>query len=137
MQINRRRFIPTICLGAVIALMTLTGCHTGGDRTVGRRIDDATLTHRVKHALNREPIYKFPDVKVETLDGVVQLSGFVDTPEQKARAAEVAQRVEGVRQVINNITLKPRGAAAPTGSPTGRNYNQRKFASGQLRQPST
>jgi hyperosmotically inducible protein len=106
-----RNLKQIILVSGVSAMMALTGCemfnHHDSDRTAGRALDDKTITETVKHDLNRETVYKFADVDVKTFDGVVQLSGFVDTEDQKHRAGEIAQRSEGVTQVVNNITLKP------------------------------
>ena len=107
-------------IGAAIALFGLSGCesteHRSSDeRSSGRQEDDKHITQSVENALKHEPVYKFNDVDVRTFAGVVQLSGFVNTEDQKNRAAEVAQQTPGVSQVINNIALKP---MAPT--PTGR-----------------
>lgn len=100
------------------AVLATTGCaswHNDGDRTAGRVVDDNHVTGRVEDKLGAEPVYKFSDVDVKTFNGVVQLSGFVDTEEQKARAGEVARSVEGVANVVNNITLKSRDTLTPTG----------------------
>jgi osmotically-inducible protein OsmY len=106
------------------AMFALTGCemlnHHEGDRTAGRALDDKTITATVQHDLNREPVYKFNDVDVKTFDGTVQLSGFVNTEDQKRRAGEIAHQAEGVTQVVNNITLKPQGNNL---QPTGRDYD--------------
>ena len=116
------------------AVMALTGCemlshhNSESDRTAGRALDDKTITSAVKHDLNREPVYKFNGVDVKTFDGVVQLSGFVDTQDQKQRAEDIAKRSEGVTQVVNNITLKPENNnMTPTGQPNGQpnGYNSR------------
>jgi len=108
-----------ILVGGMSAMFALTGCemmnHSAGDRTAGRALDDKTITATVQHDLNREPVYKFSGVDVKTFDGVVQLSGFVDTDEQKQRAGDIAQHSEGVVQVVNNISLKPQGNLQPTG----------------------
>lgn len=88
-------------------------------RTAGQKVDDDKITERVESALSKEPVYKFSDVDVRTFDSVVQLSGFVDSDQQKARAAEVAQQVPGVTRIVNAITLKP----AQTPTPTGRTNN--------------
>ena len=45
-------------------------------------------------------------ISVETYEGRVQLSGFVETREQIARAGKVAAGVSGVRKVENNLKLK-------------------------------
>jgi hypothetical protein len=69
-------------------------------------------------------MFKYRDVRVDAFDGVVQLGGFVNSDEQKERAAQLSQNVEGVRQVLNNIALKPQPQyMTPTGSPTGRRYD--------------
>ena len=40
------------------------------------------------------------------MDKVVQLSGFVDTAQEKARASDVARQVDGVRSVKNDIVVR-------------------------------
>jgi len=97
-----------------VALLALgigaTGCHST-DRTTGQAINDKMTAYNVNHALGTDPVLKYPDVKVIVYNGNAQLTGFVDTDEQRVRAAELASRVPGVTQVINEITIKP----APTG----------------------
>ena len=74
--------------------------------TVGTEVDDSTITAKVKSALLADEDIKSLDIKVETNKGEVQLSGFVDNQTQVGRATEVAKRVEGVKNVVNNTTLK-------------------------------
>src|ERR1044071_2818825 len=91
-------------LVAVAALALVAGCETTStkdERSEGRIMDDKTITENVQKELQREPVYKFDSVKVSTFGGVVQLSGFVNTDEQKSRAAEIAQAVPGVHEVAN------------------------------------
>lgn len=102
---------PAFAAAALIALaapmMMLQGCSTAPhSRTVGTVIDDVTLTTRVKAALLAEPDVKSLDIGVETFSGTVQLSGFVDSEWQIEKATEVARRIEGVRQVRNNLVHK-------------------------------
>ena len=52
------------------------------------------------------PDYKYDGVKVTAGNGVVQLSGFVNTSAQRNRAGEVASKVVGVKSVENNLTVK-------------------------------
>jgi osmotically-inducible protein OsmY len=85
----------------------MTGC--AGDRytqSTGERIDDKSESSRVRGALSDDTQYKYEDVKVQTFKGVVQLSGFVNSREQKNRAGDLAKKVEGVKEVENNITVK-------------------------------
>lgn len=87
---------------------TFTGCAGNKyERSTGESIDDGATTGRVKSALGKDSQYKYPDVKVSTFKGTVQLSGFVDNRDQKSKATDLAKNVNGVKDVVNNITIKP------------------------------
>jgi hyperosmotically inducible protein len=77
------------------------------DRTAGETVDDASLTAKVKAALVDNPTTAARRINVTTYSGVVQLSGFVNSDDEKTQAAKVAQGVEGVRQVRNELEVKP------------------------------
>jgi len=106
--------INSLCLALclvvpAVAAVGLTGC--AGDRyerSTGEYIDDKSLNSRVNSALNANPEYKFGDVQVTSFRSTVQLSGFVNTADQKAKAGELARKVQGVKGVENNITVKDR-----------------------------
>jgi hyperosmotically inducible protein len=127
------RNLKKLVLLGTLAVVGFTGCETShhrtGDRTEGRLVDDHLITSRVKSELNREPVYKFDDIDVKTFNGVVQLSGFVTTEDQKRKAAEIAQHVDGVIEVQNAISLKPQ---VPT--PTGR-YNDGRINDNRINDP--
>ena len=71
-----------------------------------RVASDVTITSKVKAALIREKDLSAMDVNVETLNGTVQLSGFVDTKDQQDRAEKVAKSINGVKGVKNDLRLK-------------------------------
>jgi len=107
-----RRKLVLFSLGVVTAL-GFVGCASDNDatqnshkRSTGQYIDDKMLVQRVKAALGDSPVYKFPDVKVNTFNGTVQLTGFVESEEQKAKAEEIARNVRDVAGVQNQILLK-------------------------------
>lgn len=79
------------------------------DETVGEVVDDGIVTTKVKAALIAEPMTKARQINVATNEGVVQLSGFVDSAEEKSKATEVARSVSGVREVDNELDIKPGG----------------------------
>lgn len=79
-----------------------------GSRSAGQFIDDNVLTAKIKTALGRDPVVKAHEVNIDVRKGVVQLAGFVDTAEQKSRAAELAREVEGVDRVDNQLEVKQR-----------------------------
>jgi len=69
-------------------------------------VDDTVITTKVKGALLGDDAVKSFAIKVETLKGVVQLSGFVDTTDQKLAAGRDAGAVKGVQDVANNLIVK-------------------------------
>jgi hyperosmotically inducible protein len=73
---------------------------------VGKVIDDGVLTAKVKAALLRERGIKSTDVKVESNQGRVLLSGFVDSEDQKQRAVRVASQVDGVKEVRDGLNVR-------------------------------
>jgi len=77
------------------------------DRTVGERIDDAGIVTRANAALAGSPVASAWDVSVESRNGTVLLSGFVDDAEERAEAERLVAQVEGVERVQNNIELNP------------------------------
>jgi hyperosmotically inducible protein len=79
-----------------------------GSRSAGEVVDDTVITAKVKTALAADSTVAAHEVNVETRDGVVQLAGFVDKPEQKSQATEVARRIAGVKQVDNQLEVKQR-----------------------------
>jgi hyperosmotically inducible protein len=97
-----------LCLGlSTAAVATLTGCAGNQyDRSTGQYIDDKSINMRVHSALNDNPDYKFADVNVDSFRGTVQLSGFVNNSDQKAKAAEIARGIQGVQKVQNKISVK-------------------------------
>lgn len=68
---------------------------------------DALLTTQVKAALLADPTIQSLEVKVETVKGGVQLSGFVNDQKQIDQAALLARGVTGVTSVDNRLALKP------------------------------
>lgn len=91
---------------AFVGCATRSDEHDATKRSVGQYVDDKVLIQRVKDALGDNAVYKFPDVKVNTYKGTVQLSGFVATDDQKRSAEQIARNVPGVYNIQNNITLK-------------------------------
>lgn len=106
-----KRELIVLSLAAVTAV-SFVGCATDGadrdshKRSTGRYIDDKMLVGKVKGALDDNAVYKFPDVKVNTYNGTVQLTGFVDTMDQKRKAEDIARNVPGVAAIQNEIALK-------------------------------
>ena len=76
------------------------------ERSGEQMVDDGAITMKVKMALAGDPRTKAHQVNVETHEGAVQLSGFVNNAEAKSTAGELARAVENVRSVDNQIDVK-------------------------------
>ncbi|HEY0942829.1 MAG TPA: BON domain-containing protein [Steroidobacter sp.] len=75
------------------------------DRPARGPVADTVIAARVRDSLGNVKLAEDSDVNVEVSEGVVQLSGFVKTVEEKAQAGDAASRVAGVRDVENHIAL--------------------------------
>jgi hyperosmotically inducible protein len=74
------------------------------DNAAGK--SDAGLTASVKSALISNKDTKASQINVETREGVVQLSGFVESQAAKQAAETTAQDVAGVAEVQNKLLIR-------------------------------
>ncbi len=86
-----------LCMGASYATDTSTD-------TAGQYVDDATITTRVKAAFAEDKDVKGREISVRTDQGVVDLTGKVQTKTESDRATALATQVKAVKAVHNNIT---------------------------------
>ena len=70
-------------------------------------LDDAAVTAKVKTALIAEPRLKGLSIDVDTSANVVTLSGTIASDELRRQAGQLARGVNGVKDVKNNLTVKP------------------------------
>jgi osmotically-inducible protein OsmY len=103
-----KAFRLLLTLSSVPLLLGVSGCVSGSryEQSTGERIDDHGTSARVKARLGEDTQYKYDGVSVETFKGTVQLSGFVNSRDQKNRAGDMAKHVVAVKDVVNNITVK-------------------------------
>ncbi len=93
-----------VCITLILAFASCAATRT--KESTGQYVDDSSITTKVKAELVNDPVTKAREISVETFKGVVQLSGFVNTPQEKDRAGEIAREVKGVADVKNNINIK-------------------------------
>lgn len=110
-------------ISLTLVLINLSGCGwvlVGGGvyegykvatdpRSVGTQVDDAVITTKVKTKLIEDPLTKARKIDVDTVNGVVTLTGLVDSEEEIQRAVAIAQSVPGVKRVVNNLRVGKRG----------------------------
>ena len=90
---------------SLVVFIFMTGCQAMTGETAGQNMDDSTLTTYVKTSLAKERLNTLSRVGVETDNGVVYLTGEVETAAEKSRAGTVASQVKGVKQVVNNLQV--------------------------------
>src|SRR3546814_12914202 len=107
---------------AAFLAMSVAACTASSptSESTGQYVDSAAITAKVKAALAKDPQVSAMQVQVETFKDVVQLSGFVDTPAAKQRAAQIARDVEGGKAVANAIVVKPKAGEVGRPAPQGR-----------------
>lgn len=87
---------------------TLMDRTKSGLSKTGSKIDDAWITTKVKWFFMGEDALKGSDINVDTSQNVVTLKGTVASPAGKARAEELAKDTEGVKRVVNDLTIGPK-----------------------------
>ena len=93
-----------VCIGVITAFL---GCAaTQKHESTGQYVDDTVITTKVKTAIFNEETLKMLQINVKSYQGVVQLSGFVDSAKSVSKAGEVARRIEGVKEVKNDLVVK-------------------------------
>ena len=85
--------------------MPATDPQTERSGSVGQYVDDATVTVKVKAELALDEVTKARNIGVDTVKGVVTLSGEVESQAEIDRAEAVARGVEGVARVSNKLTV--------------------------------
>ncbi len=84
-----------------------TNYRSAHEKKEGKRIlSDSYITSKVKAALLKDEGMKSLKVSVETHEGVVILSGFVDSEDQVKQAEKIAVGVDGVKSVKNSLVAK-------------------------------
>ena len=93
---------------AALVLAVASGCAVQrGQETVGAYVDDSAITTSVKARFVDNKAVDASAIKVETLNGTVMLSGFAKNQNERDTAGEIAMKVSGVRNVKNEIAVRP------------------------------
>jgi osmotically-inducible protein OsmY len=92
-------------IAALMALFLAGAVCLAADK---KPVTDDSISDYVRLKLATDPDVKGGALGATAKDGVVTLTGVVETKAQKDKAARIAKKVKGVKQVVNNITLKDR-----------------------------
>jgi len=99
-----QRSLPVLAV-AVLALVALVSGACMSTVSPNRQLKDSEITAAVKTRLAADPDVAAINVDVDTLEGVVTLSGRVASVKEKDEAGEVARGTGGVRRVVNNLQV--------------------------------
>ncbi|MBZ5581085.1 MAG: BON domain-containing protein [Acidobacteriia bacterium] len=69
-------------------------------------ITDDSIYDQVRLRLANDQVVKGGGLQVDVKQGVVTIKGEVEKENQKERATKLAKKVKGVKEVVNNITLR-------------------------------
>ena len=121
MQKSKQQTLMMALVAGLVAVAPLTaGAQDKMDKAVDKTkevakdakvaVTDSWVTSKTKIALFSDDRVKGSQVKVETIDGLVHLRGKVDSAEAKAAATSVAQGIDGVKSVKNDLQVVSPGA---------------------------
>ena len=89
---------------ALLLAFVFVACST--NQPPNDQLDDSAITASIKAKYATDDDVKAHNIDVDTVNGVVTLSGVVDTAEEKAKAARIAAETDGVRRVNNTLQIK-------------------------------
>ena len=95
----------SLLAAAIFGAALAVGCTNLGDKSAGQAVDDAAITTKVKAKFVEDKAVSALNIKVNTFQGTVQLSGFAKSAEEAERAGQIARSVSGVKMVKNDIRL--------------------------------
>lgn len=97
-----------IAVSSALVVLAAGGCAvTRGQESVGAYVDDTAITTAVKARYIDNKEVDVSSISVETLNGTVMLSGFAKNTAERATAESLALKVKGVKQVKNEIAVRP------------------------------
>ncbi len=104
-----KQYARALAVAALVGATVLaTGCAVvRGQESAGTYVDDAATTTAVKAKFVEDKTVDAAAIRVETLNGTVQLSGFAKSNAEKAQAEYLARNTKGVRSVRNDILVRP------------------------------
>jgi osmotically-inducible protein OsmY len=104
---NSKTFAALAIAGiGLCAVPSFQSCST--TQSASSQMEDAEITSKIKARFIGDPDVKALDISVETEEGVVYLTGRVETQFQKDEAERIARETSDVRDVVNHIQVGDR-----------------------------
>lgn len=100
----KKALMITVLLSFVLALMPACKSITG--ETAGQEVDDNTITAHAKTIIAKDPDTHYFKVHVETTQGRVVLTGFINSREAESRLVDKIKKINGVKSVKSMLTVE-------------------------------
>jgi hyperosmotically inducible protein len=100
---NKTRWLAILPMLLALTVVA-TGCAT--NRSATAQMDDAGITAAVKSRLAADPDVAALNIDVDTMNGVVTLSGMVNSAAERTEAVQIAAGTDDVVRVVNNLQIK-------------------------------
>jgi hyperosmotically inducible protein len=94
-------------LAALAALVLLLAAPAQAQQAATDPVDDSVIAATIKAGLLDNKNTSGTRINVDSYQGIVQLSGFARSEEEKAAATKVAESVDGVKKVLNSVAVAP------------------------------
>jgi len=101
-------FTRTILMGSALALV-LAGCKAKQPAT-----DDASLSNQAQGRISSDSALAGQSIQTSVNNGVATLNGSVSSEAARSLAGNDVAQVAGIRTVVNNLSVQPSAAPAPT-----------------------
>jgi osmotically-inducible protein OsmY len=98
-------FLQLIMIGVLVTSISACTMVEGREKP-SAYFDDAGISNKIRADIVADKKLSVFQIHVETMQGVVQLSGFVDSSDTEAHAVHVAENVEGVKMVKDNLVVR-------------------------------
>ena len=100
------------CVGAAIGAGASTGIAVAQERSIGSAVDDTSIQFQVNEKLLRKSEVLFAKTNLDVVEGRVLLTGVVPSQSDRDSAAELAWKVKGVNEVLNELQIAQPGDAS-------------------------
>jgi osmotically-inducible protein OsmY len=105
--------LSALVAGFLAVLLVAATFAAGELRAQGKPASiDASITRQVESVIARDPFLRAMQIRVETQDGVVSLSGFVRSVDDIVKAGALVRGVSGVSAVRNGLRVQNRPSQA-------------------------
>jgi osmotically-inducible protein OsmY len=101
-----RRALPFL---AALFVALCSCARSPSQESAGEYVDDSVITAKVEAALAADPHVRAVFIEVQTVRGIVRLTGFADNREEADLAVAIARRVSGVKGVRDDIVVRVGG----------------------------